>query len=150
MSVGEKHNYYTCTGIFPACTHTLFLTHTQTEGRGHTPVHRLREVVLPFYADVWIPLAKNPSVLLKHPLVPSGNAAERGVTAHAKDLILMWLMYFHLLHTQQVKYPQTTCFSSLYMLQYCHRHFTPASAPCTIQDYSGQQVQGQLTHITEQ
>lgn len=50
----------------------------------------MREVVLPLYADVWIPLVENPSVLLKHPLVASGNAAERRVTAPGKDLSLVF------------------------------------------------------------
>jgi hypothetical protein len=37
----------------------------------------LREIILAFNADVWIPLADNPHVLLKHPPVPSGYTAEK-------------------------------------------------------------------------
>lgn len=36
-------------------------------------IYRLREVILSFNADVWVPLANNPHVLLKHPPITSGN-----------------------------------------------------------------------------
>lgn len=38
------------------------------------PVEGYRKIVLPFDADVWVPLVQGLRVLLKHPLVPSGNA----------------------------------------------------------------------------
>lgn len=38
------------------------------------PVEGYREIVLPFNADVWVPLVQGLRVLFKHPLVPSGNA----------------------------------------------------------------------------
>lgn len=37
------------------------------------PIYRLRKVVFPFNSDVWVPLANNPHVLLKHPPVASGD-----------------------------------------------------------------------------
>lgn len=43
----------------------------------HSPINWLREVILSFNADVWIPLANNPHVLLKHPPVPSGYTAKK-------------------------------------------------------------------------
>lgn len=42
-----------------------------------SPIDRLRKVVLPFDADVWVPLADDPHVLLKHPPVASGDAEHR-------------------------------------------------------------------------
>lgn len=39
------------------------------------PVDRQWKVVLSFYADVWVPLVQNLRVLLKHPLVSSGDTA---------------------------------------------------------------------------
>lgn len=41
------------------------------------PVYRLWQEVFSLDADVWIPLAENPSVLFKHPPVPSGYTADR-------------------------------------------------------------------------
>lgn len=38
------------------------------------PVQGYWKIVLPFNADVWVPLVQDLRVLLKHPLVPSGNA----------------------------------------------------------------------------
>lgn len=40
------------------------------------PVEGYRKIVLPFNADVWVPLVQGLRVLLKHPLVPSGNAVK--------------------------------------------------------------------------
>lgn len=37
------------------------------------PVGRYWKIVLSFNADVWVPLVQSLRVLLKHPLVPSGN-----------------------------------------------------------------------------
>lgn len=40
------------------------------------PVERHGKVVLPFDTDVWVPLVQSLRVLLKHPLVPSGDTVE--------------------------------------------------------------------------
>lgn len=45
----------------------------------HSPINWLREVILSFNSDVWIPLANNPHVLLKHPPVPSGYTAKKEI-----------------------------------------------------------------------
>lgn len=41
------------------------------------PVKRLWQEVFSLDADVWVPLAENPGVVLKHPPVPSGHTANR-------------------------------------------------------------------------
>lgn len=46
------------------------------------PVEGYRKIVLPFNADVWVPLVQGLRVLLKHPLVPSGNAAWTQIHGH--------------------------------------------------------------------
>lgn len=38
------------------------------------PIEGYGKIVLPFNADVWVPLVQGLRVLLKHPLVPSGYA----------------------------------------------------------------------------
>lgn len=58
-------------------------------GRQHTargtrsPIDRLRKVVLPFDPDVWVPLADDPHVLLKHPPVASGDTEHRQHGQHS-------------------------------------------------------------------
>lgn len=48
-----------------------------------SPVNRQREIVLPLDADVWVPLGQGLRVLLKHPLVASGDAAaEQSTRTH--------------------------------------------------------------------
>lgn len=42
--------------------------------RSILPIDGHGKIVLPFNADVWVPLVQGLRVLLKHPLVPSGNA----------------------------------------------------------------------------
>lgn len=51
------------------------------------PIDRLRKVVLPFNADVWVPLANNPHVLLKHPSVSSGNTGQKYFIAFHFDYL---------------------------------------------------------------
>lgn len=55
---------------------------TQQEVTG-SPIDRLRKVVLPFDSDVWVPLADDPHVLLKHPPVASGDTAHRQHCHHS-------------------------------------------------------------------
>lgn len=46
----------------------------QTDNLSLLPVEGYGKIVLPFNADVWVPLVQGLRVLLKHPLVPSGYA----------------------------------------------------------------------------
>ncbi len=57
-------------------THTLGMRTDMQVVCTRLPVDRQRKIVLSFYADVWVPLVQNLRVLLKHPLVPSGDTAE--------------------------------------------------------------------------
>lgn len=41
------------------------------------PVEGYWKIVLSFNADVWVPLVQSLRVLLKHPLVPSGNTMKQ-------------------------------------------------------------------------
>lgn len=54
----------------------------QHEGT-RSPIDRLRKVVLPFDSDVWVPLADDPHVLLKHPPVASGDTEHRQHRHHS-------------------------------------------------------------------
>lgn len=49
---------------------------TWQAGISFLPVEGYWKIVLPFNADVWVPLVQGLRVLLKHPLVPSGNAVK--------------------------------------------------------------------------
>ena len=55
----------------------LDIIHLKRGGLVLLPVHGYGKIILPFNADVWVPLVQSLRVLLKHPLVPSGNAARR-------------------------------------------------------------------------
>lgn len=63
-------------GMFSVCFYKA-VHKSQENSTSFLPIEGHGKIILPFNADVWVPLVQGLRVLLKHPLVPSGDTAWR-------------------------------------------------------------------------